>query len=428
LKQTITCFIVLSAFLSCSDDKKPIVSSAFADSLITHYTEPPIIKQTNDDIEFWKKRIDPNNSGFTNESKYASTLVRRFHLSGDIHDLIISDSVLRRVDTVFNHKEAGPNLALCTHAILQHRFKDADNYFAIAKSIGLKKYEQVSTAFDVDFELGRYYLAETELKLINVPNDYGYSFRYAKLAHYKGELDSAIASMKKAATAADDDLLKQVALSNVADLYLHSGNAQKAYDNYVASIHLNAADLHSIMGIGWIALTHDKNDLLAEKIFRFVQTRTKSPDPLLKLVQTAEFRKDSLSETKYARAFEQEVTDTVYGNMYNKYMIDLYTSILHEPAKAETIAQGELSNRNTPQTQAWYVWSLFSNGKKEEAYKNFQQSVSGKPLEGLELYWMGKMMQEMGKGYNAQQFFKAAYKNRYDLSPEKMRDLEEIIE
>jgi len=430
LKQATICLFVLFIFSSCNDDKKVIVSSAFADSLIRNYTEPAIVKQTNDELLFWKNRIDPKNPGISNESKYASALVRRFHLTGDIHDLVTSDSVLRKIDTTYAHKEAGPNMALCAHAMLQHRFKEADEYFTIAKMIGIKKYEMATIGFDVNFELGRYTLAEADIRPIAVPNDYGYCFRYAKLAHYKGELDTAIASMNRAVAAAgSDDFLKQAALSNVGDLYLHSGNTQKAYDNYVASIRLNAADLHSIMGIGWIALVHDKNDSLAEKIFQFVRSRTKSPDPLLKLIQTAEFKKDSLAETKYAKELEQQVTNPVYGNMYNKYMIDLYSSILHEPAKAEAIALKELTeNRSTPQTQAWYSWALFCNGKKDEAYKVFQQHVSGKPLEGLELYWMGKLMQGLGKGYNAQQFFKAAYKNRYDLSPGKVRDLEEVME
>ena len=42
--------------------------------------------------------------------------------------------------------------------------------------------------------------------------------------------------------------------------------------------------------------------------------------------------------------------------------------------------------------------------KSAEAYNIYQQQVSGKPLEGLELYWMGKLMQELKKGYNAKQF------------------------
>jgi hypothetical protein len=36
-------------------------------------------------------------------------------------------------------------------------------------------------------------------------------------------------------------------------------------------------------------------------------------------------------------------------------------------------------------------------------------------------------MKGLGKGYNAQQFFKAAEKNKYDLSPSMMKDLEDNL-
>jgi len=129
-------------------------------------------------------------------------------------------------------------------------------------------------------------------------------------------------------------------------------------------------------------------------------------------------------EYRYANDFASQATNALYGNMYNKYLIEIYTGILNDPAKAENIAAAELNNRSTPQTNAWYAWALFSNNKKEKAYQVYEQAVSGKPLEGLELYWMGKMMQGLGKGYNAQQFFKAAWKNRYDLSSAIVEDLE----
>ena len=41
---------------------------------------------------------------------------------------------------------------------------------------------------------------------------------------------------------------------------------------------------------------------------------------------------------------------------------------------------------------------------------------------------MGKLMQGMNKGYNAQAFFKAAYINKYDLSPAILKDLEKQLE
>jgi hypothetical protein len=92
------------------------------------------------------------------------------------------------------------------------------------------------------------------------------------------------------------------------------------------------------------------------------------------------------------------------------------------------MSKRELDNRATPQTYAWYAWSLFCNNKKNEAYEVFKKNVSGMPLEGLELYWMGKMMQGLNKGYNAQAFYKAAYLNKYDLSPRILKDLENQLD
>jgi hypothetical protein len=191
---------------------------------------------------------------------------------------------------------------------------------------------------------------------------------------------------------------------------------------------MNNADFHSLLGLGWIALVHDKNDSLAERIFMFVRTKNKLPDVLFKLTQMAQVRGDTVLEKKWARVFETRVRDSVYGSMYNKYMIELYTGILQDPSRAEEISKKELENRATPQTQAWYAWSLFSNNKKKEAYDQFEKNVSGRPLEGLELYWMGKLMQGLNKGYNAQAFFKAAYINKYDLSPGILKDLEKQLE
>lgn len=428
MKQFITCTAILCILASCNN-KQSIVDVSYADSLVTNYTPPASIKTNEDELAFWKNRIDPVNTGYTNETKYALLLSGRFNLSGNILDIIAADSMQHKIDIAYGHKEAGPLMSLCKLAILQHQFREADSLLTAAKKIGIKPYESLATSFDVDFELGRMLLAQQELKQMADKNDYGYNFRLAKMAHYNADLDKAVSSMQKAADLADNDTsLQQAALSNAADLYLHNNQPEKAYALYRRSIRLNDADLHSIMGIGWIALVHDKNDSLATTIFRFVSSRTKAPDPVFKLSQTAEAAGDTVLAIQYARMFEKQVTDPVYGNMYNKYLLQLYTGLLHKPAEAELIAKRELLNRNTPQTEAWYVWALFSNNKTDEAYRVYQQYVSGKPLEGLELYWMGKLMQRLKKGYNANQFFKEALKNKYDLNPVYVADIKEGME
>jgi hypothetical protein len=428
VKSFIACTLAAILFISCKNNTA-IVDKAFTDSLLSHYTFPATVKANETDMLFWKNRIDPKSVGLTNESRYASMLIGRFHLFGDVKDIKMADSVMQKVSAAFNEKEPSPNLSLSAYSILQHRFTSADNYLEKARKAGLKKYESLTAAFDVDFEMGRYTNSASYVQQLKPYNDYGYYFRLSKLDHLNGAMDSAIQAMLSAAAMAESSVyLKDVALSNAADLYIHNGELKKANDLYMQCIRMNSADFHSITGLGWIALVHDKNDSLAQKLFEFVRSKNKLPDPLFKLYQMAQMKKDSMLETKYANEFAAQATDSLYGNMYNKYLIEIYTGILHNPGRAEAIAANELTSRSTPQTNAWYVWTLFCNNKKDEAYKVFQQSVSGKPLEGVELYWMGKLMQGLGKGYNAQEFFKAANKNHYDLSPAMANDLDKGLE
>src|SRR6185295_12253615 len=110
----------------------------------------------------------------------------------------------------------------------------------------------------------------------------------------------------------------------------------------------DAADFHSIMGLGWIALVHDRNDSLATKIFEFAHKQLFSPDPILKLMQAAELNGDRVNQTKWAEQFAHQATLPAYGSMYNKYLIEIYTGILHNPQKAVELAEKEVENRLTP--------------------------------------------------------------------------------
>ncbi len=403
---------------SCHHLPEKMVDTQFVDSLILHYSEPAIAKQNQLEMEFWKNRINPKMTGFVNEGRYAGSLAARFRLFGNIDDLKDADSVLEKIDRDFNGREAAPNLAMISHCITEHRFQQADSFLQKSKRIGIKHYESLTSSFDVDFELGRFTEAKIDLNGLKPIDDYGYFFRKSKMDHLENSLDSAIESMTMAAKlASSNTYLRAAAMSNAADLSIHAGELEQANDLYMKCIRMNSADFHSLMGLAWIATVYDHDNALAKKICLFVQSKFQLPDPLYKLSQISEAASDSISQLEFAHLFEKRASLPAYGRMYNKYLIQLYTGILHQPGTAEKIASDELNNRATPQTYAWYAWSLAANNKPDQAYQVFEKYVSGKPLEGLELYWMGRMMEILDRKYNALEFYKAALKNKYDLDP-----------
>ncbi len=429
MKYLLAALCLVLFFASCNNSKSKIVDDVYADSLINHYTLPTQVKYSEEDLQFWKNRIDPKLPGQVNESKYAAALITRFHQFGDIRDVKEAEVILKNINKTYNSTLSSPFVALTSSAMLQHHFMQADSLLQKAKKIGIDGFTSNTLSFDVNFELGKYTDAAFYLKQLKKDKDYSYYFRRSKFDHLNANIDSAISAMLKAADLVKSTpYLRGIALSNAGDLYIHAGDLQKAADIYKDCIRLNTLDFHSLIGLGWVALVHDRNDTLAEKIFKFVQTKNKLPDPLFKLYQMAQARGDKILEKKYASEFIAKATDTSYGKMYNKYVIEIYIGILHEPAKAENLAKNELNNRATPQTYAWYAYTLCKNNKSAEAYQVFQQHVSGQPLEGLELYYMGVMMKGLGKGYDANEFFKAADKNKYDLSPDMAKDLKANLE
>jgi Tfp pilus assembly protein PilF len=416
---------LLFFLFSCSNKKEPIVQTTFIDSIIQQYHSSASMAMNDADLLFWKKRMDSLPAGFVNEQKYAAALIGRFHLQGNISNLKTADSLMQSLNNMSKEKEAGILRTLASLAILQHRFKDANHYVQKAMRAGSEKYASLQLQYDVAFEMGDYNLAKNTLQQLKSTNEYGYFFRLARQFHFAGEHDSSISAMQKALQlAGSNKSLQQTTLSNMGDLDLHAAKPLEAYRFFKQSLQTDPADLHSLSAMGWIALLHDHNDSLAQKIFSFINDKTQSPEQLLKFSYTSEQRLDSVSSKKYARQFVDRASDSMYGNMYNKYLVDLYTGILMEPKKAKAIAQKELAVRSTPQTFSWYAWSLYKNNEPDSAYKVYQRYVSGKSLEGPELYYMGMMMKGMNKNYNAKQYLNAAYKNRFDLSPAKIEVLQ----
>lgn len=427
MRLLVACFCLSWCALSCSPSTSPLVDSLVVDSLMKQYDHSEAAEKLEKELEFWKNRIHLSNPDMVNTVQYANLLAATFQATGEIQYLQASDSNLLGVASRFRYKDAGPYPGMIRNAITRHQFLRADSLLQAATVIGLRRYETAALNFDVQFELGQITLAKLALQQMTAENDYGYQFRKAKLKHYLGDVDSAITAMETAVlNAGENTALLEIAMSNLADLQLHAGRPKLALQGYRQALRINPSDLHSILGIGWIALMHDGNDGMAERIFTWAATKTALPDPYLKLIAVAEYRKDEKAIQHYAMQFVQRATAPAYGGMYNKYLIPVYANILKQTKAAVSIAKTELQNRNTPQTQAWYAFTLLQDGQQAASEKVYRESISGKPLEGLEQYYMAQLTKTLGNSFAARKYMQYAKENKYDLSPMMLSVLDSL--
>ena len=428
MKHAILFLLVVIGILACHQDQKILIDAKYIDNALKTDRSSNYEKSVQQDLVFWKKRVDSDSEGTTNFKKYASSLVSRFRLYGDISDLKQAESIISRINNETHNNESG-NLRTLGHVVsLQHRFSETDTMLTKALKNGDNKYESMLMKYDVAFELGRISEAKRLLTFIEKPHEYAYYFRLAKMQHYDGNMDKAIESMQTAADLSNGNVyLKQAALSNLADLQMHIGAFEEAANNYKTSYEIDHSDLHSLKGMALVAAFHDKNYALAESVLKYIADKTCSPDVYFNLSQLYQLTGNKTLEKEYATQFAEIASQPVYGNMYNKYLIQLYDGILNNPKAILEVANNEIKNRNTPQTNSWYAWALYQNNQAALAMQVYKKHVSEQPLEGLELYYMGKLMKAENKSINANAFFKAAYKNRFELAPNYKSDLEKLV-
>ena len=193
-------FVIVVLFgLNACKNKTVIVSASQIDSLIKNYKPSSSLKENEDDLLFWKSRIDTKNIDAVNLPKYAAALSLRFKLQGDINDLLAADSIYQLLDIHFKGKEASYKIAQISTSLMQHKFVAADSFLQQAIKLGIGEYEKSALSFDVFFEKGNAEFALFELYKIKNYKDYNFMFRSSKIYHYNGKVDSAVANMQAAA-------------------------------------------------------------------------------------------------------------------------------------------------------------------------------------------------------------------------------------
>ncbi len=415
----ISCCILF--LFACSSKNNAVVQENVINNLMEKKSTNASSEVMKADMQFWAKRLqEKNNDDMSAQIKLAGLYSRRFQYSGNINDVLQSDSLYRIANQLQRKFGSGIYRSLAANCVTQHKFLQADRYLDSAATMGDDLYFTKLQQFDVKLELGQMKEAESILNSLRWKNNFDYYSRAAKLEDYKGNSEASISYMEKAYADVQESKNDQLLLwvkTNLADMYGHNNRIKEAYQLYIEVVTNNPDYFHAWKGIAWIAYSNDQNTTLAKKILMWLQEKHPVPDYDLLLSEIACFEKNNDAKNKHLSAFIDKVSNPAYGDMYNKYLFGILSDELNNPKAAMKIAQTEISNRPTAQSYELYAWALYKNGQLNEATRIAQSRIINKTFEPDALYHIGILLKHSGDKTSAKKYLTEALESSFELGP-----------
>jgi len=342
------------------------------------------LETLNININFWMQRLKdhPDNSSF--KEMAAGFYDTRFKYSGNIDDLLASDSLLERANIEFKESESSILQSLAQNAISRHQFKIA---LELAKKVfSLTDARETSAVILADalMETGNYDDAKSYLIRYKDDDFLPYLIRESRFVQHEGNLDSAITIVKDAYLLAKKDNNTNMICycDNLAGTYyIEAGKGKEAYSSYLDALSFNPYYVPALEGIAAVALLFDKNTDIAKDIYESLSQRLSSPDPYLNLYKIAKFNNDEAKKQEYLKIFLAKANNPKYGRMYNKYIINIEAEEFKNYDKAKQIAQSEIDERPTPPSYFLLAWAYYQSGDIDKSIEIIKNKVEGKTTD-----------------------------------------------
>ncbi len=419
------CLPVVLFLLSCAQEQKaPLVVNIQEVEPYLQADTVPQLSKCDTEIRFWKKRTPD----LISLSKIGSLYASRFKLSGEVQDILISDSIFNELANSPYGKTSEIYHMLAANAITQHQFRKAENYIRQAYEIGNNKPTTLLMSIDINLELGNLDMARDTLKKFTNRNSFACLIRRSKLKDHEGDLDSAILLMQMAVErAGSNKSLLCWAKSNLADMYGHAGMISESYQAHLEVLKLNPTFDHSLKSIAWIAFSHDKNPAIATYILSHLQLVRPIPDYNFLLAQIARFENDQEKEYDLLKKYVDQTSKEEYGGMYAKYLAILKAEKFSSPQETIELAQEEIMRRPCPQSYDLLGWGYYHAGEPEKALEVIQNYVEEVTFEPEALYHMGIIYKANGMTGKARELLKEAKESAFELGPEVAGSIEQAL-
>jgi tetratricopeptide (TPR) repeat protein len=411
---------------SCTPGNRPIARNKDYAFVMKGDAVNVSVEKINQEISFWEQRLQQDTGSYVNMAELARYQLSLFKANGNVHHLHKGDSLLRRCTEKLNNTSPELLYSLSQNAVTQHQFLRSAAFISAAEKAQGDPYTIRLLQFDTYMELGRYSEAYTSLSSIRNKESFDYLIRQAKWEDHRGNLPAAVGLMEKALDKVKDrnKTLYCWTLSNLSDMYGHEGRVEEAYRGYLEVLQHEPSNLYCLKGIAWIAFSHDHNFDEAKKILNYILSRTNMPDLKLMLADIAALEGKPEEKKKLVEEFVNTVSQPAYGNMYTKYLVDIYTEEINEYTKALELSKNEISNRFTPETCSWLAWCYYKLGGYEKAAEVMDKFVSGKTFEPEVLYQMAFIYAAAGQPNKAKVLLHECLESSFELGPVKVKEIE----
>lgn len=413
---------------SCRNDH-PIANSDDYNRFMQSAAVKEQVGKINQEIRFWQNRLQADTGSFVNMTELAIYQLRLFNATGNIAFLKIGDSLLKKSSEKLNHTNPELLYSLSQTSVTQHQFIQSASYISSAEKAKGDLYTIRLLQFDTYMELGKFTDAHKSLESLKDKENFDYIIRRAKWEDHKDNLPGAIKLMEKAFEKVKNKNKELYcwALSNLADMYGHAGRVQEAYNGYMNVLQKDPANLYCLKGIAWIAYAHDNNTTEAKRILQYILTQTEMPDLKLMLAEIAEVEGNMEEKERLINEFVTTVTKPGYGDMYNKYLVKIYTEDTREYQKALAIAEKELSNRFTPETCDWLAWVQYKVGNIKKAYETARGFVANKTFEPDAILHTAYIYAANGKIKEARAMLNECLESSFELGPFSVKQIKEKL-
>lgn len=373
-------------FVSCSKkDPETIVNSPEIRAYLSANTDNGQLSRINNRINFFGEKVKQDNYGCVSTGMLGNAYSSRFGLTGNINDLVTSDSLLNISCSKYNNTKASVFLALSMNALARHEFQRSVAFAYDAYDLGENKSISAGALFDALVETGEYEAAKIKLNSIKDEKEISYLIRASKLKELTGDLDSAIILMQMGLIQSEANPTRPGLTcwinNSLASLYIKNEEYFEAYKHYLSTLRLDGNNYKALEGIALIASVNDKNYPLAEEILLNISGKVSSPDPYLNLYKVAKLMNDDVKKNTYLDKFMKISLNPQYGKMYNRYLAEIYAEEFGDFGKAKQIAESEISERPTPQSYFLLAWVCYKSGETEKAIDIIKNNVEDKTYD-----------------------------------------------